>query len=255
MKRVVEVKAEPMHINQRPAFAGDDFNLFVHEAERWVAEAAEMKDTVRWRRQALLDWVMVARWTGLRPPHELEALCWRHIQWDTQCILVPAETKTGKRTVPFLDGGQTLARLQAMLNRRKDYAREHFTPFSMDEPVFAMPDGAPILDFHDGFNAVIKRCAFPPRGDQMPYSPYSLRHTFATDLLANGWTYEALAKVMGNSVKILQEHYDQVTIAMIRQYYERRQSGGNGNGMVKDFGEPLVLADPSGYGKKSLVIG
>jgi hypothetical protein len=33
------------------------------------------------------------------------------------------------------------------------------------------------------------------------------RHTLATELLENGWTYEDVAEVLGNSAVIVRKHY------------------------------------------------
>ena len=33
------------------------------------------------------------------------------------------------------------------------------------------------------------------------------RHTLATELLENGWTYEDVAEVLGNSAAIVRKHY------------------------------------------------
>ena len=255
MKKFIEVKSEASNINRRPAFVGDDFNLLVRGAEQWINEASELKDSVRWKRQALLDWIMVARYVGIRPPHELMALCWRHIQLDTNQILVPEDTKTGKRTVPFSDEGQTRDRLHAMLTRRQDYAKTHGQTFSMDEPVFLLPDGSSFLDYGGMFNALLKRCSFPPRGDQIPYSPYSLRHTFATDLLSIGLTYEALSKIMGTSPKMLQKYYDQVSTGMMQDQLARLRNNVKPNeNEARNFGEALRLIKPNEHDVSRLVM-
>ncbi len=243
MKRLVDVQSERGDINRRPAFAGNDFNILVTEAERWIAEVPEQDIRTRWRRQAVLDWIMVVRHTGLRPPHEADALRWRHIQLDTQCILVPEDTKTGARPVPFLDGGETRERLQSMLDRRRAHATERGQTVGDDEPVFALPDGSLIGDYGDMFNAIVSRCQFPARGDQIPYSPYSLRHSFATERLAHGMSYEMLARVMGTSPKMLQKYYDQVSVEMVKRFHDQSHGVIRERRVGIEFGDPLVLVD------------
>lgn len=43
----------------------------------------------------------LARWCGLRVPHEPLALKWEHIDFDQLRIRVPADTKTGFRVLPL----------------------------------------------------------------------------------------------------------------------------------------------------------
>ena len=222
MKSDVDVPAEPRKANRRPAFIGDDYNILIEALVKWIDEVPKEDLRARWRRRSLFDWVVIARQTGLRPPHELEALQWKHIQFDTQIINIPDDTKTGRRDVPFLDTGCTQKLLERMKIRRLEYASSQGQTFSLNEPVFSLPDGSVIGDYGDMFNVVISRCQFPPRGDQIPYSPYSLRHTFATEHLANGMTYEMLSKVMGTSPKMLREYYDQVSVEMVRKFMNRK---------------------------------
>lgn len=43
----------------------------------------------------------LARWCGLRVPHEPLALKWEHIDWNQQRLGVPCDTKTGFRVLPL----------------------------------------------------------------------------------------------------------------------------------------------------------
>ena len=52
----------------------------------------------------------------------------------------------------------------------------------------------------------------------MVYSPYSLRHTFATFALAEGMTGDHVAEIMGTSVSMLKKHYQHGTIEQTRRY-------------------------------------
>ena len=56
----------------------------------------------------------LARWCGLRVPHEPLALEWSHIDWDAGRIQIPAGTKTGPRVVPlFPEARDALRELRA----------------------------------------------------------------------------------------------------------------------------------------------
>lgn len=225
---VPAVSAEPAKANPRPAFLGDEFDRLMRESAAWIPEASD--ERTRWKRQALEDWIVVVRYTGIRPPHEAEKLTWADVRLDIGALMIPDDTKTGRRQVPLLYG-EAVDRLRQMRERRETYTQQHGHEFSLQEPVFALPDGSTIAKYGELFNDLVKRCRFERRPDQLPYSPYSLRHTFATHALAEGLSYEMLAKVMGTSEKMLQQHYNQVTVQMVQQFMARRR-GETGTGRL-----------------------
>jgi hypothetical protein len=79
--------------------------------------------------------------------------------------------------------------LAAVKERRVAYAKLCGQVFSVNEPVFALPDGTPWRAFGGMFNTVVSRSQFPPRADEMAYSPY-MHHTYATFALAEGRSYD-----------------------------------------------------------------
>lgn len=133
---------------------------------------------------------------------------------------VPGEDAKANPRPAFL--GDDFDRLKAMKARRMAYAKEHEQEFSIGEPVFALPCGKPYRKFGGLFNAVVEHCQFPPRADDMPYSPYSLRHTYATFALAEGRSYEWLEEVMGTSMGMLKDHCKSGTIEQTRRYLESK---------------------------------
>jgi integrase len=177
---IPEVPMEAWKPNPRPAFLGGDFDKLANTVAVWIAEADT--DLVRWRRQLLWDWIWVARHTGIRLPHEADALTWGDVRLDTRLFHIPEDTKTGKRDVPLND--MALARLKDMRARRITYAKTSNQKFLETEPLFLMVDGSSPGDLGKLFNQLIEKCQFPARSDGDAYSPYSLRHTFATFALA-----------------------------------------------------------------------
>ncbi len=200
---VPEVKPENPKANPRPAFLGGDFDKFMAEAEKYLQEAKN--EFTRVRRELLCDYVFICRHTGIRPPHEPLKLTWNDIHTDTNILSVHPETKTGQRQVVFDD--RVRKRFDTMKARRLGFASAHGQTFSPAEAVFSLPDGTPHRHFSDMFREVVKRCHFPIRADEMPYTPYSLRHTYATFALAEGKDYPWLEEQMGNSTDVLKEHY------------------------------------------------
>ena len=213
-----DVSTEASKPNPRPAFLGDDFDKLVTELGKWLDEAGD--NVTRRRRQLLADWIWIGRHTGIRLPHEAAKLTWGDIRLDTKLLHVAEETKTGKRDVPLND--KAAQRLSEMRERRIAHAKRARQKFSESEPVFVMEDGVIFGDLGKLFNQLVERCAFPSRTSGAIYSPYSLRHTFATFALAQGMTGDLVAESMGTSVKMLNGHYKHGTIEQTRRYLEER---------------------------------
>lgn len=205
--------------NPRPAFLGGDFDKLAAEAEKWIAEAADNKQ--QQRRQLLADWIWVGRHTGIRLPHEGEKLTWGDVRLDTKLLHIADNTKTGRRDVPL--NVEAASRLADMRERRSKFLSRTKRKFNNAECVFVQEDGTPFGDLGGLFNELLERCNFPVRTDGAAYSPYSLRHTFATFSLAEGMTGDHVAEIMGTSVKMLNSHYKHGTIEQTRRYLEEHR--------------------------------
>jgi len=212
------VPTEAAKPNPRPAFLGDDFDKLSIRADRWVTEAAT--ELLRQRRQLLSDWIWVARHTGIRLPHEAAKLTWGDVRLDVNLFHVANDTKTGRREVPLND--KAANRLKEMRARRSAQARKAGKELNQSEPVFVLENGTAFGGLEKLFNELIALCDFPPRADGQTYSPYCLRHTFATFALAEGMTGDHVAEVIGSSVNMLKKHYMHGTIDQTRRYLEKR---------------------------------
>jgi len=212
------VPTEAAKPNPRPAFLGGDFDKLAAEANKWVAEANN--DALRRRRRLLADWIWVGRYTGIRLPHEAEKLTWGDVRLDIGLLHIAHDTKTGRREVPLNE--KAASRLKQMRERRMAYAQKAGQAFSDSERVFVQEDGEAFGDLGGLFNELVERCGFPARTGRSVYSPYSLRHTFATFALAEGKTGDHVAEMMGTSVKMLHSHYKHSTIDRTRSYLEER---------------------------------
>lgn len=241
-KMVPTVPTEAAKPNPRPAFLGGDFDKLAAEAEKWVAEADD--ETQRQRRQLLADWIWVGRQTGLRLPHEAEKLTWGDVRLDVNILHVSDDTKTGRREVPLNE--KAASRLKQMRQTRMAYAQKAQQTFGESERVFVQEDGTAFGDLGGLFNELVERCGFPARTGRSAYSPYSLRHTFATFALAEGKTGDHVAEMMGTSVKMLHSHYKHGTIEQTRRYLEERgllQSAQNAR--PQDYRSSLLGEQPA----------
>jgi integrase len=255
-RAVPQVPTEASKPNPRPAFLGGDFDKLASEAAKWVDEADT--DECRWRRQLLADWIWVARFTGIRLPHEAAKLTWGDVRLDTKLIHIAEDTKTGRRDVPLNE--KAADRLQQMRDRRLNYAKESRQKFSERERVFVLQNGRAFKDLGKLFNQLVERCAFPARSDGGTYSPYSLRHTFATFALADDMSGDRVAETMGTSVKMLNSHYKHGTIEQTRRYLVENGLIATGRKLVpREDWEPLevtMLEDlpPGDWRRKKLII-
>jgi integrase len=238
---VPTVPTEAAKPNPRPALLGGDFDRLAAEAEKWVAEAAD--EMQLHRRQLLADWIWVGRHTGIRLPHEAEKLTWGDVRLDTKLVHIAPDTKTGRREVPLNE--KAASRLRRMRERRLAYTEKARQSFSESEPVFVQVNGTAFGDLGGLFNELIERCEFPVRRDGSAYSPYCLRHTFATFPLAEGMTGDHVAEIMGTSVTMLNKHYKHGTIEQTRRYLdERGLLPSSRNHSPKDH-RPSLTIEPS----------
>ena len=169
-------------------------------------------------RTMLINWVMVLYYTGLRMG-EARGLRWEDIRAIRDAhdptvlhVALNVQGKTGKRTT-VASSNEVRRYLNAILElRRSDlqnpasdiYLRNDVPAGSL---VFCHPTGEPIGSFKKSFLALMKMARVTHSADGMLRTPYSLRHTYATERLNAGVQEYHLAKNMGTSVAMLEQHY------------------------------------------------
>ena len=79
------------------------------------------------------------------------------------------------------------------------------------DPVIALPTGTTIKSFSTGFDGLLTECGFVYETSDQKHSMTSLRHTYATFSLTRKRGrragMRALAKQMGTSERMIQQHY------------------------------------------------
>lgn len=205
----------PQVRNRRPHFSNTDWAKVEHVLPEFLRA-----DGVATRRDRLLlvNWMMVMVHTGLRMG-EARALCWEHIRPITDpfsgtivSVALNVQGKTGKRTV-VASSPDVRRYLAALLDlRRSDlqnpaadiFLQNDVPPSSL---VFCHPNGKPIGSFKKSFLALLKLAGVTHSPEGVLRTPYSLRHTYATERLNAGVQEYHLAKNMGTSVAMLEQHY------------------------------------------------
>jgi integrase len=149
--------------------------------------------------------------TGLRHGTETKNLKWKHISETTingeKYILIKLEKgKTGKRTIVCRHSVRKyLVRIKDRFPHLKE--RQLGQMLDIDEPVFRCRDGSIPKDYHGAFRIMLEKAKLLNDVNGSRRSLYSLRHTYATFRLQEGVNHYILARNMGTSVKMLEQHY------------------------------------------------
>jgi integrase len=160
----------------------------------------------------LRDLVDVLYLTGMRVGTESNMLEWQHIEWHTdrsvRYLRLWVNGKTGARwLIANHELVETLVRIQA--------SQKEFAGLSFDEllerrahkKLFSNEQGRVLLDFSRIFARLVKEMGLNQVDAGSNRTLYSIRHTYATEALLAGTDIHTLAKQMGTSVSMLEQHY------------------------------------------------
>ena len=162
-----------------------------------------------WSRNLLHDVIIILANTGMRVG-ELATVTWKDINYETHEIQLrhAGKVKSSRRV---LMRGYAPVALKRISKRREDYARKNKTKISENEKVQSFPNGIFVKSLKKGFRELIKACGFEYKTTAERHALTSLRHTFATlrltDTKGIRATTRALAKQMGTSEKMIEQHY------------------------------------------------
>lgn len=204
---------------ERPAFSKEQFNHLYKTAEAWVSETDDPK-TMR-RRQLLRDMIYVVRWTGVRPTHEPLQIRWCDLKLDIGYTQIAKATKTGERQASFLYV-EAYHYLKAMRKRYEDYCALVGVEVDDTALVFQTLEGEGISDWAAIFRKLLVRADITSTTGDLPYTLYSLRHTFATEALLEQFPAMMIAKIMGTSMRMLEEHYAHLTSGAAAHWAKER---------------------------------
>jgi len=186
---------------------------------KWCQQA-ERKNH-REMRELLRDYVELLLTTGMRSGRESMNMLWRHIEWyqdgktEVRYLRIWVTGKTGGRwLIAKHRAAEALARLaqRQAVGANLDLAIEA----KSDRHVFSLSNGQLPTSMHTSFELLLKDTGMrvdPTTGKNR--SLYSLRHCYATMSLMDGqMDMHTLAKQMGTSVGMLEQHYSKMTATM-----------------------------------------
>ncbi len=161
---------------------------------------------VSWYRSITYWFVLVMTNTGMRPP-EARNLRWRDVALRTD--------KKGRQFVAMNVRGKGKFRTLVASMKVADYldrVREISPATGPDDPVFCTHDGRVAVSLYNspiGHLLEQSKLLFSVSGSRR--STYCFRHTYATFRLTEGVDSLFLAKQMGTSVKMIEDHYGHVS--------------------------------------------
>ncbi|QZP08703.1 tyrosine-type recombinase/integrase [Caenibius sp. WL] len=203
---------------RRPTFTETECSHLRSSVRAWVKEG---KGLATWRDRFMAQHFFIVLMTSGLRVGELRGLRWCDLAYDhkqedgSTAIYLSAYVrgKTGGRQAVFYPGTEICFR-QIREQRCKELQSEHPDAVNpkpaQEEVIFCHPNGQPIQNFKNSFSALMKFAGIPIERDGKRRSIYSFRHYYATRQLSKEVSPFLLARQMGTSVEMLEEHYGQV---------------------------------------------
>ncbi len=213
-------------ISYRKALQRDEYRVLYTYLRNWHKDVSDERDV--YERQLCRDFILVLANTGMRFG-EARFIKWNYVKivqsqpredgrsnYPNVQIHIPKEiSKVRKQRTAIGLRGDILKRIKTYSNHthQQDYV---FADYDTGEPVSRKT-------LYRLWEIIRKESGI---GDFVEdYSYYSLRHTFATYRLMIGKVdVFTLSKVMGCSVKYIEEHYGQIQTEKMTDYITRTQS-------------------------------
>jgi len=203
----------------RPGFSREELVKLLEFLAAWSlgGERKNHRDT----RLLLRDYVEILLATGMRSGRESMNMLWRHVQWyvdaktNVRYLRIWVSGKTGGRWLIAKHGAAVVFERLAI---RQGIGSDLDTAIAADSEayVFSLSSGQKPVSMHTAFEKLLADSGM--RVDPMSgknRSLYSLRHSYATMSLMDGqMDMHTLARQMGTSVGMLEQHYSKITATM-----------------------------------------
>ena len=193
----------PLAKVRREEFTPEEYRKLHTYARGWVKKAPE--GMFAWYRTVAYNFVLIMCNTGMRPP-EAKNLRWRDVavRMDDQ----------GRKFVVLAVRGKDKARNLVAAANVADYLeriRAIGKAAEPDDPVFTTWEGKPAMTLYAGqIDNLLVASGLKKSSAGAMRSTYCFRHTYATFRLTEGVDVYFLAKQMGTSVKMIEDHYGHI---------------------------------------------
>lgn len=217
--QIPKLKNNGTSSQRRPAFTREEWNILVRRLRDYCKIGH--KEVTRQMRELLRDYVLILGNTGIRHGTEAINLKWKHITWFTdrdgnRYLQLSVDGKTGRRDLIARHNVENyLKRIQSRFSDLAKYSFDELLKLQVDEYVFRLPNGNITNNLNKSFMQFLKHYGMlkDKFGDNRTL--YSLRHTYATlALVGSNISIHDLARQMGTSVAMIEQHYSHLTPAM-----------------------------------------
>lgn len=203
----------------RPGFSQEELTALLKFLAEW-SQGGERKNH-RETRLLLRDYVEILLSTGMRTGRESMNMLWRHVEWYVDAktavryLRIWVSGKTGGR---WLIAKHRAAEVFERLAVRQGIGTDLDAAIAAKSEgyVFSLSDGRKPASLHTAFENMLKDSGMrldPTTGKNRTL--YSLRHSYATLSLMDGqMDMHTLAKQMGTSIGMLEQHYSKMTATM-----------------------------------------
>jgi integrase len=200
----------------RPAFTNEEMKELLCYTETW--QKSSYTERTRQMRTLCISYIEFLVNTGVRHGTEALRLRWKHLQWhwigNKKYLRIWVSGKTGPRYL--IAKHEVIKVLERMMRWHKlDYTNLNgVIEAKLDKAIFCLPDNTQISNMENIFRNLMVRSKMRVDSGGQNRTLYSLRHTYATQALANGIDIHTLAKQMGTSVGMIERHYSKMTATM-----------------------------------------
>lgn len=208
----------------RPSFTMEEYLALVQsKLPRWVKKARPGKSAMM--RELLRDYVLVLANTGIRHGTEARNLKWSHIDWfkkgSERFLRMTVRGKTGERSLIARHGTENyLRRIQLRFPTLAKMSFDELLAARSDEYVFRLADGSRTANLHQTFDKLMDDTGLAVGAQsQTRRTLYSFRHMYATFQILDGMGIHELARQMGTSVAMLEQHYSKLTPELLAERF------------------------------------
>ena len=219
-QQVPKIKNTGAKGTAREAFSKSEYASLTGYMPKWAEKGHTAK--TREMRELLRDYVLVLANTGMRHGTEAMNLKWKDIAFikkaQEQYLQFTVTGKRGRRTL--IARHNTEIYLQRLYKRQplleKHSSLEKLLDKKINEPVFKLASGEVTKNLAGTFRILMKESGLDKDRDvKHKRSLYSLRHTYAHEvLMKERMDVYTLAKQMGTSVKMIEQHYGHLNPAL-----------------------------------------
>jgi integrase len=215
----------------RPAFTLQEYKSLCAKLPHWIKKARTEKS--RQMRELLRDYILVLANTGIRHGTEAQNLKWRHIDWhkkgDERFLRLTVSGKTGTHTAIARHATEKfLHRIQLRFPSLAAMSFDELLDAKIDEYVFRLESGERTNSLNQTFEVLMQDTGLAVGStSEKQRTLYSLRHTYATLQLMEGRSIHELARQMGTSVAMLEQHYSKITPELVAEKFAGQRHGTN----------------------------